>query len=129
MEKDTELKYIPQLLVENDLNENKRVYIDKDGIVTYDNITYRYSEKLNNPGADTASLSVTMAKGKMPIFDEVFNGELTNESSIKDVKLSITCFNETSYVTSFMYDGIGYDVKASRISQEDFIKVLISIIK
>lgn len=129
MGKNVELEYIPKILTENDLDEPKYVYIDEDGAVTYDTITYSYSEKQDDPEIESAWLTVTIARGKMPISDTVIIGETTSMSTLKGVELSIVSFDKTIFAASFMYGGIGYDIRASHISQEDFIKVLSSIIK
>lgn len=125
--KDIKLKYVPKNLKDSNLNDVQTVYIDTNGNVVYDNINLTYSEEISN--SEAPYLTVIMSKGKLPTTDEVFLDDNDTLSNIGNINVKIKCISNDFYSAELEYDGIGYLIKSSEITQKDFINVLLSIVE
>lgn len=89
-----------------------------------------YSKDINNPEA--ASIDVKLNKGKLPPTDCIYASE-TKESVIGSTKVTIGSIaledKSEIYSAQFIYDGIGYNLTASKVDKDTFIDLLKSIIK
>lgn len=131
--KDVRPGYIPADLNSNfDYDKYEHVVFISDGYVYRDNITYIYKKDLEDPSSP--NLSVCVSKGKIPETDFYFVGgehgfRLSKEvSTIGETSVSVQ-HNKEGYCAKFMYQNNGYFISSDGISQEEFIKVLMSIVK
>lgn len=108
------------------------VFIRKDGSVYYDNITYRYLKDPHDLSSD--QMKITVSKGKLPAVNLVYLGGKNSEDLSKSVSkightnVSVQYFGK-EYFAEFMSQNVGYYVFSKGISQEDFIKVIQSMVR
>lgn len=118
--KDISLKYIPDSINNLDVSNQYMIYRDKEGNVLMDNIELDYT------GEQDAYISVITSKGKLPVMDVKMMGG--KKSSINGSELTIYQ-NEHLLEAVFLYQNIGYDIKAYEVSEEEFMKVLKEIFR
>ncbi len=136
--------YVPAGIKEYDSGNTWFIKMNKDGSVAYDVVTVTYGESNEdflNPFRK--ELNVKVSKGKLPITCVILTSDTKVDSNINGVKIGVGHskigynYNDNgkpegytdSYLAEFMYKGIGYQINSNNISQEEFIKVLLSIVK
>lgn len=100
------------------------VYMNDKKEIVFDNTVLRYQGR--KPAEDY--ICITLSKGKIPVSDEVITTKSKVMSEIDNTQLLVKKYKE-SFFTSFMYDGIGYDIHTSNMEKKDFVKLLQSIIR
>lgn len=121
--------YIPENLVENNLKEKFDFYYDGD-IVTSDRVVLWYSIE-GETGPDYPYMEIEFQKGKIPLSDMIYADSDIKESIINGKKVTFTAeFQEgsTNYKAEFLSNEIGYRVQGISISQEEFMKVIYSLL-
>lgn len=116
---DPKPSYIPSNIKDLTPNSQPLFTTNKDVIIN-DNYTFTY-------GNDDCSLKVTVSKDHLPK-----NSKTSSEPSsrINSTKLTTSFDSSTNeYFASFIYNSVGYNIQSKNISQKDFIKILLSIIK
>ena len=63
-----------------------------------------------------------------PLRDYFFDDKGSKISKINDIELKIYKY-ENSYMTSFTYNNINFDIETNDISEQEFINLILSIIK
>ena len=63
-----------------------------------------------------------------PLRDYFFGDEGSKVSKINDFELTIYRY-ENSYMTTFKYNDINFDIETTDITEQEFIDLLVSIIK
>ena len=76
----------------------------------------------------TRSVRMSFSDNNKPIRDYYFSEEGSKKSSINHHELTIYQYEEV-YFTEFKYEGYHFDIETSNITFEEFISLLISIIK
>ena len=142
--KDARPGYLPAIFSTTEQTAGKTnqfVVMNNDGTVNYDNISYYYN---GSPDDATApSLEVKVSKGKLPRDCVIYRASNQIPSNINGhtlsvgyEKIGVGLYDENSnpsqtydqYSAEFLYDGIGYRVVSKGLQQEEFIKILLSII-
>lgn len=121
--------YIPENLVKNNLKEKFDFYYDGD-IVTSDRAVLWYSIE-GGTGPDYPYMEIEFQKGKIPLSDMIYSDSDIKESTINGKKVTFTAeFQEgsTNYKAEFFNNEIGYRVQGVAISQEEFMKVIYSLL-
>ncbi|MCI9411284.1 MAG: hypothetical protein HFG36_04345 [Eubacterium sp.] len=121
--------YIPENLVKNNLKEKFDFYYDGD-IVTSDRAVLWYSIE-GGTGPDYPYMEIEFQKGKIPLSDMIYADSDIKESIINGKKVTFTAeFPEgsTNYTAEFLSNEIGYRVQGISISQEEFMKVIYSLL-
>lgn len=121
--------YIPENLVKNNLKEKFDFYYDGD-IVTSDRAVLWYSIE-GGTGPDYSYMEIEFQKGKIPLSDMIYADSDIKESTINGKKVTFTAeFQEgsTNYKAEFLNNEIGYRVQGIAISQEEFMKVIYSLL-
>lgn len=121
--------YIPENLVKNNLKEKFDFYYDGD-IVTSDRAVLWYSIE-GGTGPDYPYMEIEFQKGKIPLSDMIYSDSDIKESTINGKKVTFTAeFQEgsTNYKAEFFNNEIGYRVQGIAISQEEFMKVIYSLL-
>jgi len=143
--KDARPGYLPTVFSTTEQTAGKTnsfVIMNNDGTANYDNISYYYN---GNPDDTTApSLEVKVSKGKLPRDCVIYRASNQIPSNINGhtlsvgyEKIGVGLYDENSkpmqvydqYSAEFLYDGIGYRIVSKGLPQEEFVKVLLSIIK
>ncbi len=118
--KDISLSYLPESIQKNDRSKEYTIFEDENGNVLMDNITFEYS------GINGESISIITSKGKLPISDlRLVKGEKSVISGV-DVMLYK---NDKMLQASFIDDNIGYQIQSVSITEDEFMKVIESMIK
>jgi hypothetical protein len=116
------------------------VIFNADGSVFYMNGLQLYKD-IND--VKSPNISIQLDKGALPLVDCFYKGDNEKESIIGNTKLIIGSlrvgedYSEQGvagsyydvYYAQFMYDGIGYNIKAERVNAQSFIELLEGIIK
>ena len=121
--------YIPENLVKNNLKEKFDFYYDGDK-VTSDRAVLWYSIE-GGTGPDYPYMEIEFQKGKIPLSDMIYADNDIKESIINGKKVTFTAeFPEgsTNYTAEFLNNEIGYRVQGISISQEEFMKVIYSLL-
>lgn len=85
-------------------------------------IDYRTNESAEK------SITISFSDTYEPLRDYFIDKENSKVSNINDIELVIYNY-EKMYITKFEYNGIKFDIETSGISEEEFIDLLLSIIK
>ncbi len=121
--------YIPENLVENNLKEKFDFYYDEDK-VTGDRVVLWYSVE-GGTGPDYPYMEIEFQKGKIPLSDVICADNDIKESIINGKKVTFTAEfpdGSTNYTAEFLNNEIGYRVQGIAISQEEFMKVIYSLL-
>lgn len=136
--------YVPEGLKESDSGNAWYLKKNNDGTFAYDVVNVLYgegNEDFLNP--HRKELHVKVSKGKLPITCVILTSDTTINSDINGVEIGVGYLKQgynydnngkpegytDVYMAEFLYKGIGYEITSNNISQEEFIKVLLSIIK
>jgi hypothetical protein len=115
-----------------------RVTVNSDGTVSNDKVTFTYglANAENSKNVLDRQLKITTAKGTIPNSDIIFFFDKENASKIKEITVNVGYqpkeINDQKidvYCAQFMYNNVGYYIESQCLTQEEFIKVLLSIIK
>lgn len=142
--------WLPQDLVSPYREEDLlfQVTYSKDGTVFYENNVFTYQPEGYNPEEyipDLRELHIETAKGRPPFQCGIYLAEEEIKSTIGGVSIlaghcksgygpydaethTPSGYNDI-YFSEFTVDGIGYYVLAQNLTQEEFIRVLISMIE
>ncbi|WMJ24117.1 hypothetical protein RBG61_05485 [Paludicola sp. MB14-C6] len=125
-----------------DHDSKLKLIVHKDGTVANDNITFTYCAKDDKKAVVHRQLQITTGKDKIPKSELLFYFDKENASEIKDIPINVgyqskTLLNEKKepiktydvYFTQFLYKDIGYYMETQCLTQEEFINILLSIIK
>ena len=74
------------------------------------------------------SITISFSDTYEPLRDYFIDKENSKVSNINDIEFVIYNY-EKMYITKFEYNGIKFDIETSGISEEEFIDLLLSIIK
>ena len=85
-------------------------------------IDYRTNESAEK------SITISFSDTYEPLRDYFIDKENSKVSNINDIEFVIYNY-EKMYITKFEYNGIKFDIETSGISEEEFIDLLLSIIK
>ena len=121
--------YIPENLKQNNTGDKFDFYYDGDA-VTSDCTTIWYSAEGESTN-DTPYLAIQFEKERLPQSDEIYTDNDVEESTINGKKITFTAeFPEGSsrYTAEFLDSGIGYRISGNAISQEEFMKVIDSLL-
>ena len=121
--------YIPENLVKSNLKEKFDFYYDGDK-VTSDRAVLWYSIE-GGTGPDYPYMEIEFQKGKIPLSDMIYADNDIKESIINGKKVTFTAeFPEgsTNYTAEFLNNELGYRVQGISISQEEFMKVIYSLL-
>lgn len=115
--------YLPQELL-NSTKNNQILYYDLNGKIIDDKfiLSYKY---------DTKELLIVTTKINISKISNINNIKNIKPSYIYDTKIKLCyCNNKSSlsYYAQFKYKDIYFFIESKNISQEDFVKVLLSIV-
>lgn len=113
--------YLPKGFTKQE-NTAQTLRVNEDGTYVSDYFTINYTD------GEEGSLELVLSKHEIPDEDE--SKEL-RESKVLDttMKLSYSGKEESAVFTAyFMANGVGYKVKGKSVTQEEFIKMILSII-
>jgi|GEM_PF-4868655 len=143
--KDVQPEYLPEVFTKTEQTAGKTpqfVIMNNDGTVAYDNISYYYNGDPDD--ANSPSLSVQASKGKLPRDCLLYRSKDQTKSNISGHEISVghemlkdEVLTESGtptgsydlYYAEFLYEGNGYRVVSRRLPQEEFVKVLLSLVK
>lgn len=126
-------------------NDNDRgVIYNADRNIEYDSFAFSYKENTNDYYDPTERLlTVEVSKGSLPIECGKYLSDKILKSNIGNVELQLeyvrtgygpydndhnpSGYNDI-YTAYFMYKDIGYKIQSTNLSQEEFIKVIMSVI-
>lgn len=122
-------------------NYSQLITFYNNGDILYDNFSFNYGESLDAPSA--RSLTLTVSKDKLPIDCVLYIDGSEPVSNINGHEIRVgyqnmpTSFNEnneptefqTMYFSEFIYNGMGYRILSTNLSQEEFVNILLSIVK
>lgn len=127
-ESSADLRFAIEAKLPNDMERNGSVvgiYVKGENSKKYDvlqNYEFHYKNK-----AETRTITLGVGfKDKKPIRDYYFL-EVEKISKIGDVELKITQY-EDSYVVIFSYKDVNYDIETNRITQDELVEFLTSLI-
>lgn len=113
--KDVSFQSLPETFDDDIKNQTFEMYVDSDGNVVYDNVELYYQ------ATSDQYIRLIVAKEKLPVTDEMCIGGVY--STINGKQLEIYKVNDT-YYSAFIYDGIGYNLTARGLSQDEYIELL-----
>ena len=122
------MKFLGDLKTPVDFDENGLfvVYTNKDK--NDDSYSYLNNYVYNCYGKENRSIKISFSKENKPIRDYYFEEIEGKTSKINNVDLKVLKYNK-SYFTEFTYKEINFDIETSNITEEEFIDLLLSIIK
>jgi len=97
---------------------------NKDGTMVYDNGYFNYSSQDNKK-----SLRISTSKNGYPIDCAFIVNKNNSKSNINGIDVNVGYNQDSMYVATFMFNGIGYEVESYNIPQKEFIKILVSILQ
>lgn len=143
--KDVRPGYLPSVFTKTEQTAGKTpqfIVMNNDGTVAYDNISYYYNGDPDD--VSSPSLTVQASKGRLPRDCVLYRSSNQTKSSINGHEISVGHEEQKEeipaesgaqtgsydlYFAEFLYEGIGYRVVSHRLPQEEFIKVLMSMVK
>lgn len=121
--------YVPSNLKKNNTKDKFNFYYDGDK-VTSDCSTLWYSAEGESTNR-LPYLEIEFEKGRIPLSDVIYQNSGLRKSTVNGKEVSFTAdFPEGSsvYTAEFLNNGIGYRVSATAVPQEEFMKVVSSLI-
>lgn len=116
-------EYIPQGMEKQDSGK-QQLTLAKDGTYDIDLFTVTYT------GDEERSIEILLSGKKLPKAEEA---EELFSNTIKDTIVRIAYYGSEPekmvFIAYFQTETVGYRIKTKGISQEDFIKILLSVIK
>lgn len=120
--------YFYKDLVNNRLFNGQKTY----EVFTRESVESKEYNILNNYSVvafnDVSSIEVSFSKNNKPLRDYFFEDNGKSYSSINGEKIKIYSYGK-SYMATFNYKGINFDIESSNISENDFLELLSLIIK
>lgn len=122
-------KEIVGIKIPSDFNnkEAHEIYVKADRDSQEYNLLQSYVANYSNTENDR-NIMVSFSKDNKPIRDYYFSEEGSKMSKINNIELKIYKYNEL-YFTEFNYEGINFDIETSKITEQELIDLLLSIIK
>ena len=122
-------KEIVGIKIPSDFNnkEAHEIYIKPDRDSQEYNVLQSYVVNYSNTENDR-NIIVSFSKDNKPIRDYYFSEEGSKMSKINNIELKIYKYNDL-YFTEFNYEGINFDIETSKITEQELIDLLLSIIK
>ena len=115
--------YLPENFKEV-TSSNQTEIVAEDQTLECDNFNFYYV------GENNSYISIDVSKGQLPIYSSSYK---ENSSSISIVDDEISCSEDLDtkdeHLKEFMHNDIGYSITAKGVSEEDFIKMISSIIQ
>ena len=107
-------------------NEQCGIYKRNDGTSE----VYWDAEILNYSNEDfTRSVNLEVAKGHIPWVDYMHFDTEDETSVINNVELKIGKTDEGYYYTEFLYNNVGFTICTKGLTQDEFVAIIMSIIK
>ncbi len=142
--KDVRPSYLPEVFANSEQEAGTApqfIIMNNDGTVAYDNIGYYYYADPGDMAA--ASLEVKASKGKLPRDCVLYRAKEQKKSDINGHEISVghekmqdvpdadsgKAETYDLYYAEFLYNGVGYRIVSKRLPQEEFVKVLLSMVK
>lgn len=115
--------YLPDNFKEITSN-NQSEKVAKDKTLESDNFNFYYV------GENNSYISIDVSKGQLPVYSSSYK-ENSSSISIIDDEVSYSEDEDTQdeHFKEFMHKDIGYSITAKGVSEEDFIKMISSIIE
>ncbi len=110
-----------------DSKEAYEIYVRPDRNSQEYNILQSYVVNYSDTENDR-NISVSFSKDNKPIRDYYFPEEGSKISKINDIELKIFKYDEL-YFTEFNYEGINFDIETSKITEQELLTFLLSILK
>jgi hypothetical protein len=136
--------HVPEDLAGNEQNPQKIIFYN-DGTVAYDNFHFGYNQITEaDIRFEARTLSLEVSKERLPKADCFYIADNEKVSNINGHEVSVGyCvmtygpYDENKnpsgyydvYFADFIHEGTGYRIRASNLSQEEFIDILLSIVK
>lgn len=130
----SETKYIdylgldprPTYLPENfrEMTSNQIEIISDDETLESDNFNFYYV------GENNSYISIDVSKGQLPVYSSSYKENSSSISIVDDeISYSEDLDTKDEHFKEFMHNDIGYSITAKGVSEEDFIKMISSIIE
>ena len=122
-------KEIAGIKIPSDLDnkEAHEIYVKPDKDSQEYNVLQSYVVNYSNT-ENNRNIIVSFSKDNKPIRDYYFSEEGSKMSKINNIELKIFKYDEL-YFTEFNYEGINFDIETSKITEQELIDLLLSIIK
>lgn len=116
-------EYIPEGMVKQDSGK-QQLTLDAEGGYEVDLFTVTYE------GSQDSYMEILLSGQGIPKADEAAGllGNLINETEIKTAYYGSEP-EDMTFIGYFQVDGVGYRIKTKGVSQEEFIKIILSVIK
>lgn len=115
--------YIPEGFKEMTSN-NQIEIISEDQTLECDNFNFYYLGENNN------YISIDVSKGQLPVYSSSYKENSSSISIVDDeISYSEDIDTKDEHFKEFMHNNIGYSITAKGVSEEDFIKMISSIIQ
>lgn len=105
----------------------KAIYVKKDRNSKDYDVLNNYELWCENT-ANNRRIMIAFSNEYEPLRDYFFGDEGSKVSKINDFELTIYRY-ENSYMTTFKYNDINFDIETTDITEQEFIDLLVSIIK
>lgn len=140
-------QYIPEDLQEYGGDEESlwTVYFNNDGSMAHSVFTLWYSEATEEYSPLKRSLVIEVDKGRLPIQCALYLTDTETPSNINGVEVVVGYCSMSYgpyigedktptgyydiYIAEFMHNNIGYYIESANLTQEEFVNVLMSIVK
>lgn len=115
--------YIPENFKEMTSNNQIEV-MSEDRTLECDNFNFYYV------GEDNSYISIDVSKGQLPVYSSSYKENSSSISIVDDeISYSEDLDTKDEHFKEFMHNNIGYSITAKGVSEEDFIKMISSIIQ
>lgn len=123
-------KFLSNLDIPDDFDNKedfKAIYVKKDKNSKEYDVLNHYELWCRNT-ANNRRIMIAFSNEYEPLRDYFFGDESSKVSKINDFELTIYRY-ENSYMTTFKYNDINFDIETTDITEQEFIDLLVSIIK
>ena len=105
-------------------SNNQIEIISEDQTLECDNFNFYYLGENNN------YISIDVSKGQLPVYSSSYKENSSSISIVDDeISYSEDIDTKDEHFKEFMHNNIGYSITAKGVSEEDFIKMISSIIQ
>lgn len=106
------------------------IYVKEDiNVLEYDKLNnYIISYKVKDKNIDFKEIQIAFSKDNEPLRDYFFTSKDDKKSIINGLELEIYQY-EKSFMSTFKYKGINFDIETNNTTETEFINLLKSIIK
>lgn len=122
--------FLSNLNIPNDFDNKedfRAIYVKSNKYSDNYDVLNNYELWLRNT-TNNRKIIIAFSNEHEPLRDYFFNDKGGKISKINDFELKIYKY-ENSYMTTFTYNNINFDIETNDISEQEFIDLLISIIK